>query len=83
MDIIGLNSKKILAKSNSIEEATLKLVEKMKDSAHALINLYYGKEITEQDAENLQAKLAEKYPDCDVEIYYGGQDIYYYIVSLE
>ena len=82
-DIIGLNSKKILAKSNSIEDATLKLVEKMKDSAHALINLYYGKEITEQEAENLQAKLAEKYPECDVEIYYGGQDIYYYIVSLE
>ena len=82
-DIIGLNSKKILAKSNSVEDATLKLVEKMKDSAHALINLYYGKEITEQEAENLQAKLAEKYPECDVEIYYGGQDIYYYIVSLE
>ena len=82
-DIIGLNSKKILAKSNSIEDATLKLVEKMKDSAHALINLYYGKDVSEQEAEALQAKLIEKYPECDVEIYYGGQDIYYYIVSLE
>lgn len=82
-DIIGLNSKRILAKSNSVEDATLKLIEKMKDSAHALINLYYGKDVSEQDAEKLQAKVAEKYPDCDVEIYYGGQDIYYYIVSLE
>ncbi len=82
-DIIGLNSKKILAKSNSIEDATIKLVEKMKDSAHALINLYYGKDVTESDATALQEKLAAKYPDCDVEIYYGGQDIYYYIVSLE
>lgn len=82
-DIIGLNSKKILAKSDSVDDATIKLVEKMKDSAHALINLYYGKEVSEEDATNLQTKLAEKYPDCDVEIYYGGQDIYYYIVSLE
>ena len=82
-DIIGLNSKKILAKSNSVEDATLKLVDKMKDSAHALINLYYGKDVSEQEAEALQAKLIEKYPECDVEIYYGGQDIYYYIVSLE
>ena len=82
-DIIGLNSKRILAKSNSVEDATLKLIEKMKDSAHALINLYYGKDVSEQDAEKLQAKIAEKYPDCDIEIYYGGQDIYYYIVSLE
>ena len=55
----------------------------MKDSAHALINLYYGKDVSEQEAEALQAKLIEKYPECDVEIYYGGQDIYYYIVSLE
>ena len=82
-DIIGLNSKKILAKSNSIEDATIKLIEKMKDSAHALINLYYGKDVSEEDATKLQNLLAEKYPDCDVEIYYGGQDIYYYIVSLE
>ena len=82
-DIIGLNSKKILSKSNSIEDATLKLVDKMKDSAHALINLYYGKDVSESDATALQEKIAAKYPECDVEVYYGGQDIYYYIVSLE
>lgn len=82
-DIIGLNSKRVLTKSNTIEDATLKLIDKMKDSAHALINLYYGKEVNEKDAQELQQKVSEKYPDCDVEIYYGGQDIYYYIVSLE
>lgn len=82
-DIIGLNSKKILAKATSVEEATLKLIDKIKDEAHALINLYYGKEVKQEEAEALQAKISEKYPECDVEIYYGGQDIYYYIVSLE
>ncbi len=82
-DFIGLNSKKVLAKATSVEEATLKLVDKMKDSAHALINLYYGKEVKPEEAEALQAKISAKYPECDVEIYFGGQDIYYYIVSLE
>ena len=72
-----------MAKATSVEEAAIKLIDKMKDSAHALINIYYGKEVTEQDAEALQAKISAKYPECDVEIYYGGQDIYYYIVSLE
>jgi len=81
-DIIGLNSKKILTKSTNIEEATIKLVDKMKDEAHALINLYYGKDVKQEEAEALQSRLCEKYPECDVEIYYGGQDIYYYIVSL-
>ncbi len=82
-DIIGLNSKRVLTKSTNVEETTLKLVDKMKDEAHALINLYYGKDVRQEEAEALQSKLSEKYPECDVEIYYGGQDIYYYIVSLE
>ena len=82
-DIIGLNSKRVLTKSTNVEETTLKLVDKMKDEAHALINLYYGKDVRKEEAEALQSKLSEKYPECDVEIYYGGQDIYYYIVSLE
>lgn len=82
-DVIGLNSKKILTKATTVSEATIKLVDKMKDDTHALINLYYGKDVSEDDALALQDKLKEKYSDCDVEIYYGGQDVYYYIVSLE
>ncbi len=82
-DIIGLNSKKVLAKADNTEDATLKLIDKIKDKSHGLINLYYGQDVKEDDAEELQKKLAEKYPECDVEIYYGGQPIYYYIVSLE
>ncbi|MDY4187126.1 MAG: DAK2 domain-containing protein [Candidatus Borkfalkiaceae bacterium] len=82
-DIIGLNSKKVLAKATNPEDATLKLIDKIKDKSHGLINLYYGQDVTEAEATELQAKLAEKYPECDVEIYYGGQPIYYYIVSLE
>ena len=82
-DIIGLNSKKILTKSNSVEDATLKLVDKLKAPGHALVNLYYGKDVTEDDANALTAKVAAKYPECDVELHYGGQDVYYYIISLE
>ncbi len=82
-DIIGLNSKKILTKSDNIVDTTLKLVDKLKDNGQALINLYYGKDVSEEDATALSQKISEKYPDCDVELYYGGQDIYYYIVSME
>lgn len=82
-DIIGLNSKKILAKAENADDATVKLIEKMKDDSHALINLYYGKDVAKESAEALQKKLADAYPSCDVELYYGGQQIYYYIVSLE
>ena len=82
-DIIGLDDKKILAKGDNIEDTMLHLVEKLKDSSHEIITLYYGKEVREEDAEQLAARLAEKYPDCDVDFHYGGQPVYYYIVSLE
>ena len=82
-DYIGLNSKKILSKGTTLSAATLKLIEKLKDKNHSLINIYYGIDVNEQDAIQLAHDVAELYPDCDVECYNGGQSVYYYILSLE
>ncbi len=82
-DIIGLDDKKILAKGSDIENTMLTLIEKLKDSAHEIITLYYGKDVKEEEAEALAARVTEKFPDCDVDFHFGGQPIYYYIVSLE
>lgn len=82
-DIIGLDNKRILAKSDNIDEATLKLVKALKNDDHEMITLYYGEGITEEDAEALAAKISEKYPECDVDFHFGGQPVYYYMVSLE
>ena len=48
-----------------------------------MITLYYGEDVEEAQAEELQAMVAEAYPNCDVELQYGGQPIYYYFISLE
>ena len=82
-DIIGLDDKKILAKSQTVEETTLKLIAKMKEDSHQMITLYYGEDVKEDEAEQLCAAIAEKYPDCDVDFHNGGQSVYYYILSLE
>ncbi|MBQ9081230.1 MAG: DAK2 domain-containing protein, partial [Clostridia bacterium] len=82
-DIIGLNDKKILAKGESVDETVIALLEKMKEHSHEVITLYYGEEVTEAQAEAVRDKVAELYPDCDVDIHYGGQPVYYYIISLE
>ena len=82
-DIIGLDDKKILAKGKTIDETLLALVDKLKDSSHEIITLYYGKDVAEEDAEALAEKIAEKFPDCDVDYHFGGQPIYYSLVSLE
>ncbi len=82
-DIIGLDDKKILAKSQSIDETVLKLISKMKEEFHQMITLYYGEDVNATDAEALCATIAEQYPDCDVDFHSGGQSVYYYIISLE
>ncbi|MCH5147991.1 MAG: DAK2 domain-containing protein [Clostridiales bacterium] len=82
-DIIGLDNKRILAKSDSIEETTVKLVKALKNDDHEMITLYYGEGVKEEEAEELAAKITELYPDCDVDFHYGGQPVYYYMVSLE
>ena len=82
-DIIGLDDKKILAKSQSLEETVLKLIGRMKEDFHQVITLYYGEDVNEEEAAALCEVIAEKYPDCDVDFHNGGQSVYYYIMSLE
>ena len=81
-DIMGLDNKKILATGKDVSAVTIELIEKLR-SDEEIITLYYGQDVSESDAEALQAEIQEKYPDCDVELHYGGQPIYYYYIALE
>ncbi len=82
-DIIGLDDKKILAKSENIEDTVLKLLDKLKDDSHEMITLYYGSEVKEEDAQTLTEKVREAFPDCEADCLSGGQPVYYYLLSLE
>lgn len=82
-DFMGLGDHGILSVGTAISSVALSMVEAMMSEEKELISVYYGEEISKEDAENLQGKLAEKYPACDVELQYGGQPIYYYIISAE
>ena len=82
-DIIGLDDKKVLAKSQSLEETVMKLIGRMKEDFHQVITLYYGEDVKEEEAEALAEMITEKYPDCDVDFHNGGQAVYYYILALE
>ncbi|MCI8412891.1 MAG: DAK2 domain-containing protein [Clostridia bacterium] len=82
-DIIGIDSKSIVAKGEKVNNVTTQLVDKMMDSSVSNITLYFGNEIKEEEANAIAKELSEKYNRCDVDIHYGGQPLYYYIVSLE
>lgn len=82
-DFMGLGDHGILSVGTSISGVALEMAEAMMTQDKELISLYYGEEIDKDDAEKLSERLAEKYPDCDIELQYGGQPIYYYIISAE
>ena len=82
-DIIGLDNKKILAKGNEIGQTVIDLIARMKSMTDEIITLYYGEGVKEDEAMELQSRLSEIYPNCEVDIHYGGQPIYYYFIALE
>lgn len=81
-DIMGLDNKKILSTGKDVSEVTIDLIEKLR-SDEQIITLYYGQDVKEEDAEALREAISERYPECDVEIHFGGQPIYYYYIALE
>ncbi len=81
-DIMGLDNKKILSVGKDVSEVTIELIERLR-SNEEIITLYYGQEVSEEDAMQLQERLSERFPDCDIEIHRGGQPIYYYFIALE
>ncbi len=82
-EIIGLDDKAILAKGKKVDETTEALVDKMMTDEIMNVTLFYGEDIREDEANELADRLAKKYPDCEVTAAYGGQPVYYYLVSLE
>lgn len=82
-DYMGIGDKSILAVGKDIKSTTEDMVAEMIDEESAIICIYYGEEVTEEDANALGASLEEKYPEVEVEIHFGGQPIYYYVISVE
>jgi len=81
-DIIGLLDGEIEVHGENYEDVVLKLFEKKLDDED-LITIYYGEDVTEEEAEDLKNQLKEKFNLDEIEIYNGGQPLYPYIISLE
>jgi len=82
-NIMGIGDKTIMAVGADVKDTTLELIRNLANDESELISLYYGNEVSESDASELAEQVMELYPDLDVEIHYGGQPIYYYVLSVE
>ena len=82
-NIMGIGDEGILAVGEEIDDTTINMIKEMQDEESEIVSLYYGAEVTEEAANKLADKIAETLPEIEVEVYPGGQPIYYYIASVE
>lgn len=82
-DYMGIGDDGILAVSTDMNETLFEMIDQLVDEESGIISLYYGEDVSEEDAQSLADQLQEKYEDLEVEVNNGGQPIYYYILSVE
>ena len=82
-DIMGIADKGIVAVGKEVEDTALETIKTMLDDESELVTVYYGADVTEEQAEGFLEKVQEVCGDCDVELQFGGQPIYYYLISVE
>ena len=82
-DIMGIADRGIVAVGKEVEDTALETIKTMLDDESELVTVYYGADVTEEQAEGFLEKVQEICGDCDVELQFGGQPIYYYLISVE
>jgi len=82
-DFMGIGDDGILSVGTDVADVAFNMVKEMMTDELELISIYYGEDVAEDAANALRTKVEEAYPSCDVELQFGGQPIYYYIISAE
>ena len=82
-DYMGIGDHTILSAGTDMDVVIKEMLDKMITEDSSIITIYYGEEKTEDDANALAEKFGDDYPECEVEVYYGGQPVYYYLISVE
>lgn len=82
-DIMGIGDAGIISVGKEVEATTLEMLAELVDDESELVSVYYGSDVSEEEADALTEKIQELYPDVDVDTHFGGQPIYYYVLAVE
>ncbi|MBD5556139.1 MAG: DAK2 domain-containing protein [Roseburia sp.] len=82
-DYMGIGDDGILSVGQELTATVMDMMGQLIDEDSAIVSVYYGEDIGEDDANAIAAQIEEKFSDVEVEVHYGGQPIYYYVVSVE
>jgi hypothetical protein len=82
-DFMGIGDKGILSVGTDLQEVAFEMIKEMMSDDYELISIYYGNDVSEEKANSLVERVQNEFGGCDVELQYGGQPIYSYVVSAE
>ena len=82
-DFMGIGDAGILSVGQNLEPTVMDMMKQLVDEDSAIVSIYYGEDTKEEDANALGEKIGEAFPDVEIEVHYGGQPIYYYVISVE
>ncbi len=82
-DIIGIAEGRINNKGEDVDKVAFELVSSLADETSDVITIFYGQQVTDDQANAFARRLQEEMQDCEVEVHYGGQPVYYYVISIE
>ena len=82
-DFMGIGDSGILSLRQNLEPTIMDMMKQLVDEDSAIVSIYYGEDTKEEDANALGEKIGEAFPDVEIEVHYGGQPIYYYVISVE
>lgn len=82
-DIMAIGDKGILSLGSGIEETALSALREMADDDSEIITIYYGKDVSADEAQRLLEKAQSEFDGYEIELHDGGQPIYYYLISVE
>lgn len=82
-NILGIYNGKLIQAGDDLNTVTRELLNSMVQEDSELITVFYGNELTEEETQDIQNYIKENFPNCDLSVNYGGQPLYYYIISVE
>lgn len=82
-DIMGIGDDGILSVGADLFKTTIDMISNLVDEDSEIISIYFGQDVTEEDANAVAEKIEQLYSDVEVDVNYGGQPIYYYVISVE
>ena len=82
-DYLGLADGALLGTSREITELLAAMADRVAQAGKEFVNIFYGSDISAEEAESAAALFRERVPDAEVNVLSGGQPIYYYLISAE